>query len=101
LGIKVHNHDLNSDLGKILSKLGYKNGLANLAMIYKDAGYLATTRVSFRSHRTVPKPLAQIIAESFGGGGHVCASGCQIDSKIFKKVFKISAFTMPEIKDLN
>lgn len=91
LGLEVNDFNFVSDLGVLLCRLAAKQGYANLAMLYrKDTS--GNFRVSFRSSREQPSPLALKLAVHFGGGGHLCAAGCKITKQRFHSSFGFSNF---------
>lgn len=68
-------------------------------MVYRLDFKFNCYRVSFRSLRNAPDPLALKIAEYFGGGGHLCAAGCKVSKQKFNSVFRISDFGVWEFTD--
>lgn len=64
-------------------------------MFYRYAGDIA--KVSFRSRRGKPNPRALEMAQLFGGGGHLCAAGCQIKKQIFMNNFEFKAMKNIEV----
>ena len=92
MGLEVHDFNFVSDIGIVLCNLAAKEGYSNLAMMYRNDSGNNCFRVSFRSSRDQPDPIALKFAVHFGGGGHLCAAGCKISKQKFSGSFKLSNF---------
>lgn len=74
-----------SDIGVVLSYLSTSHGLENLSMLFiRNSDQY---RISTRSHRSLPNPLALELAEKYQGGGHLCAAGFKLSFQKFKSQF--------------
>ena len=99
IGVRSSDPEYTSDLGIILSEIACrKEGFENLAMFYKPGGDVM--KVSFRSRRGREGPRALEMAQLFGGGGHLCAAGCQIQKKVFERNFGFKKMGGLEVEDL-
>lgn len=91
------DRSITSDLGSILAFLSSKLNGRNLAMIYSKNAI--DCRISFRSSQLSDRePLALKVAEIYGGGGHVCAAGCQMAKNLFKSHFHSNGRLKPAQK---
>lgn len=76
-----------SDIGTVLAYLSAEEKLLNLAVLVMKKP--TEIRVSCRSHRQQPEPMALALSKHFQGGGHTEAAGFKITPNQLRTNLKI------------